>query len=67
MKTKQHQRHTAAITNYLIERIGQRVALCESQGDAWITIRRDISRETAEGFGFNPDSPAVIAVFKGIK
>jgi hypothetical protein len=54
---------TAATANYLIERIGPRVDLCESQGDAWVTIRRNISRATAARYGFNLDAPAVRKVF----
>lgn len=54
---------TAAISNYLIERVGDRVDLCQSQGDQWVTIRRDIDRRTADQYGFNLQSPAVLAVF----
>lgn len=55
---------TAAIDNYLIERMNDgRVNLCESQGEAWITIRRDITPEVAKGYGFNLDAPAVRDVF----
>lgn len=55
--------YVAAIANYLIERVGERVDLCELQGGAWITIRRGISRATAERFGFNLAAPGVRAVF----
>jgi len=54
---------TAAITNYLIESVGGRVDLCESQGGSWVTIRRGISRRTAERFGFNLNSNQVEKVF----
>lgn len=54
---------TAATANYLIESASGHVNLCESQGDCWVTIRRDIDRRTAEQYGFNLDSPAVQAVF----
>ena len=59
---------TAATANYLLERVGRhRVALCESQGEAWITIIRDLSLDEVERFGFCPDSPSVLAVFRGIE
>ena len=54
---------TTATANYLIESHPGRVDLCESQGDAWITIERDITTERAESAGFNLDSPAVLRVF----
>lgn len=58
---------TAAIDRYLIERVSRNcVNLCESQGDQWITIRRDIDQQTATRFGFNPKSPEVQAVFAGV-
>ena len=58
-------RCTAAITNYLIERIGRRVALCESQGGRWITIQHSITPRDARIYGFNLDAPGVQAVFAG--
>ncbi len=58
---------SAAITNRLIERIGDHVNLCELQGDQWITVRRNITRRTAERAGFNLDSPAVERVFAGLE
>ena len=61
---------TAALANYLIERVStrngqQQVNLCERQGDEWITLGRGITQETAEHFGFNLHSPAVQSVFRG--
>jgi hypothetical protein len=59
---------TAAIANYLIERVGRdQVDMCEMQGDQWITIRSKISRSTAARFGFNLQSPRVAAVFDGVE
>lgn len=58
---------TAATANYLLERVGRRVALCEQQGGQWITIRRSITLHQAGYFGFNPQSPAVMKVFGLIK
>ena len=59
---------TAANSNYLIERVDRhRVALCGPQGEAWITIIHDASLDEAVRFGFNPESPSVLAVFRGIE
>lgn len=58
---------TATITNTLIERVAaDAVDLCEWQGDQWITVQRDITREHAAAAGFNLDAPAVQAVFEGL-
>ena len=54
---------SAAIANYLIERVRGRVDLSESQGDQWITIARGIDLATAERVGFNPEAPTVRSVF----
>lgn len=57
---------TAATTNYLIERMSDStVNLCESQGDQWITIARDVDESIATRHGFNLDAPAVQQVFFG--
>ena len=61
---------TAATERYLIEseaptrtRRG-RVNLCESQGDSWVVVERDIAPNDAQRRGFNLDAPAVQRVFE---
>jgi hypothetical protein len=73
MALRRHRRAimcTAALTNYLIERVVRRgkpaVDLCEAIGEHWVTIRRGISPKTARLMGFNLESPAVQKVFAGI-
>ena len=58
---------TVAITNYLLERVRNRVDLCELQGGQWITIRSRVSRSDAARYGFNLECPAVQRIFAGTK
>ena len=54
---------TAAITNRLLEAVAGQVNLCESQGDGWLIVERDITTDRAAAAGFNLNSPAVRSVF----
>ena len=53
---------TAATATHLIESNEGGIDLCESQGGAWVTIKRDVDSTTLLRYGFNLDSPAVQAV-----